>query len=713
VSKKQEINPGESCFDTLLPALKRLDQLLERAIVQAQNIYGSEAANDAYRGLYINREEIDRLLHREAGTPMFEINRELLLDGVQPDSKLARLREVYELTTFDLDLILIGLAPEIDLRYQRLFAYLQDDVTRKRPSIDLCLNLLCSSAVEKIEKRDHFTTAAPLIRHGLLQMLPEAQQPDAPFLAYAFKLDDQVVRFLLGQNGLDSRLMWFCQIQIPEVTFADLRMGEDVKQGLRFLAAEAIAQNKPVRFHFQGLLGNSQSQAAAAIANHLTSQLLIANLAQLLKPEVEVEEILKVLFREAQFQNAVLYLDGIERLKVQDQDITYRCLLKQVAVAPGITILCDGQTWVPISGVWIDMISVPFTMPDVVQRRACWQEQLNGLGMSLTEDELLALSERFRLTLDQISGAIAVASSQAKWQVAISLAEAGVSQAVAEPIQIHHLFAAARLVSGQELGSLASKVIPKYTWQDLILPPDPLAQLQEICDQAKHRSLVYGEWGFERKLSLGKGLNVLFTGSSGTGKTMAAQVIAHELQVDLYKIDLSQVVSKYIGETEKNLDRIFRAAQSANAILLFDEADALFGKRTEVKDAHDRYANIEVGYLLQKMEEYEGLAILATNLRHNLDDAFLRRLQFIVEFPFPEEDQRLGIWKVVFPAQAPLDEEIDWGWLAREIKLAGGNIKNIALAAAFYAVSDKSGISQKHVIRAAQREYQKLGRIWS
>jgi SpoVK/Ycf46/Vps4 family AAA+-type ATPase len=193
---------------------------------------------------------------------------------------------------------------------------------------------------------------------------------------------------------------------------------------------------------------------------------------------------------------------------------------------------------------------------------------------------------------------------------------------------------------------------------------------------------------------------------------MAAEVIAHELHLDLYKIDLSQVVSKYIGETEKNLQRIFQEAQTSNAILFFDEADALFGKRSEFKDAHDRYANIEIGYLLQKMEEYEGITILATNLRHHIDEAFVRRMQVIVEFPFPDETYRRAIWQVVFPPEAPLGEDVDFGMLAHEIKLAGGNIKNIALTSAFYAATEGKIIQRVHLLRSARREYQKLGRTW-
>ena len=240
-----------------------------------------------------------------------------------------------------------------------------------------------------------------------------------------------------------------------------------------------------------------------------------------------------------------------------------------------------------------------------------------------------------------------------------------------------------------------------------------MVQLQEICQRVAHRQRVMGEWGFDRKLSQGKGVNALFAGASGTGKTMAAEVIATELGLDLYKIDLSGVVSKYIGETEKNLDRIFTAAANANAILFFDEADALFGKRSEVRDSHDRYANLEISYLLQKMEQFDGIAILATNLRGNLDEAFTRRLAFTVHFPFPDEASRRRIWASIWPAEVPLADEIETDFLARQFKLSGGNIKNIALAAAFLAAAGGGQVTIAHLLQATQREYQKMGKVLS
>ena len=218
------------------------------------------------------------------------------------------------------------------------------------------------------------------------------------------------------------------------------------------------------------------------------------------------------------------------------------------------------------------------------------------------------------------------------------------------------------------------------------------------------------DWGFESRLSFGKGVSALFAGPSGTGTTMAAEIIARELQLDLYRIDLAGIVSKYIGETEKNLDRVFTAAETANAVLFFDEADALFGKRSEVHDSHDRYANIEISYLLQKMEEFEGVAILATNLRPNLDESFVRRLSFNVAFPFPDEASRLEIWRGVWPAATPLSADIDFIGLARRFRLSGGNIRNIALAAAYQAAQEEMPVSARHLLHAIRREYQKVGK---
>jgi SpoVK/Ycf46/Vps4 family AAA+-type ATPase len=256
---------------------------------------------------------------------------------------------------------------------------------------------------------------------------------------------------------------------------------------------------------------------------------------------------------------------------------------------------------------------------------------------------------------------------------------------------------------------LAQKIKPIYGWDDIVLPDDQMRQLREIANHSKYRHTVMGEWGFAKKFSLGHGVTALFAGPSGTGKTMAAEVLANELALELYKIDLSGIVSKYIGETEKNLNRIFNAANDSNAILFFDEADALFGKRSEVKDAHDRYANIEIAYLLQKMDEYSGIVILTTNLQKNMDDAFLRRLRFIINFPFPDAKYREKIWLNVFPDSTPVSPDVMFSELAKKIEISGGGIKNISLRAAYLAAEANKDIQLDHLIIASKYELKKKG----
>ena len=681
----------------LQEALRRLDQRLKEAIAAADQLYGPEAAADPNRGLYISGDEIQQLLKREVGQPLFPVDA-LGIDAA--GSRFIALQERFQLSLFDLDVLLVALAPEIDLRYERLYAYLQDDVTRKSPTVDLALNLLCQSLPDKLEKRHRLTVSGPLIEHRLIQTVPPTAQADASFLSHALAVDRRIVQFLLGDDGLDLQLKPFCQLEQAPTPPAQLpmAMSESWMAGLALSDGDLL----PLRLYLQGVPGIGKQGVAAAIAAHLQAPLLKANLAQVGGSLSEITDKLTLVQREAQLHRAVLYLSGVDAL-VQTEAQTSRWVTDLLNQFGGVVVLAGHQPWAKFNILCPDLVWVPLMLPDAAERRLYWQNALDAVGVVLSPPEVDRLAEQFRLTPEQIEGAVREALRPTMVLAATSR----------EALTLVDLMAAARQQSGQELAALAQKLTPKYQWQDVVLPVDQTAQLREICHQARYREQVYGAWGFGDKLSRGKGLAMLFAGPPGTGKTMAAEVMANELQLDLYRIDLSQVVSKYIGETEKNLDRIFMAAQTANAILFFDEADALFGKRSDVKDAHDRYANIEVGYLLQKMEDYEGITILASNLRQNMDDAFVRRIQMIVEFPFPDEESRHRIWQVTFPPAVPLAEDVDLAVLAREVKLPGGNIKNIALAAAFTAASAGGDMHMEHLIKAAQREHQKLGRRWS
>lgn len=274
-----------------------------------------------------------------------------------------------------------------------------------------------------------------------------------------------------------------------------------------------------------------------------------------------------------------------------------------------------------------------------------------------------------------------------------------------------HVRQGARAQNAAGLDRLARRIEPTVTWDDLVLPPDSHTQLRELTARARHRDRVLGEWGMRPGGGRGRGVSALFAGDSGTGKTMSAEVIASDLGLDLYTVDLATVIDKYVGETEKNLERIFTEAAGVNGVLLFDEADAIFGKRSDVKDAHDRYANVESAYLLQRMESFDGLAILATNLRANLDDAFTRRLDLVIDFPVPDPDQRLVLWERCLGPLLPRGTDLDLDFCAENFELAGGNIRSIAVTAAYLAADTGESVTMPTLIHAIQREYQKLGRL--
>jgi hypothetical protein len=621
---------------------------------------------------------------------------------------LPRLSELFGLSRFEEQCLVVCLAPEADRKYEKLYAYLQDDATRRKPSVDLVLNLLCKGQPEKLAARAAFDPHAALLKFKLLEINDAGTDGPMPLLSRSLKLDDQILNLVLGHRPTDARLKRFARMVLPRESAVGMIAAQELYQRtssfIRAHFAEPQSTGRNVVLFLHGPENLDNRLLAEAICHSFTLPLLVADVEAMKAGQSPFEQAAWLLAREAALQSAVLCLENADCLVAEPEKhrLELNALIESAKTFSRLTFMFGSRHWQPREFAQdCVFLSIAVSRPDLATAKGLWEQGL-GLRERLADDvDSTVLAGRFRFGMSQIQGALAAAENLARWRSPENWR-----------ITVSDLFAACRAQSSTKLGALAHKIDPKQAWGDIVLPHDNLAQLKELCEQARYRHRVYGEWGFDRKLSLGKGLNALFSGSPGTGKTMAAEVIAGELQLDLYRIDLSQVVSKYIGETEKNLHQIFLEAQAGHAILFFDEADALFGKRSEVKDAHDRYANIEVGYLLQKMEEYEGVAILATNLSQHIDDAFLRRMHFIIEFPFPDHEYRRQIWQVVFPHEAPLAEEVDFDVLAREIKLAGGNIRNIALAAAFYAASDGQVIEMPHLWQAARREHQKLGRTW-
>jgi hypothetical protein len=705
------VNPQSRLIDHLIPALQWLDHRLARAVSVARQAYGPEAEKDPFRGLHLGPADVERMLAQQPGAPLLWSNEEdsTGFDAVLNNTILSWLSHLFGLDVFDLALLLIALAPEIDLRYERLYSYLQDDVSRRRPTVDLALNLLCASAGEKLAGRRHFAPDAPLMRYDILTLTStEYGSSLTSLLSRSMKLDDTIASLLLGGEELDQHLSGFCAIIEPEISMDELPLRVDRAKGLVRLAKMTVETAQALRLYVRGPQGAGQRLAAHALAKELETTLMTVDLGVALAVDPGLTWAPQRIFRQQILLGSVVYIDGCDQLAGAEWRPARLRLQKALAESSGVTVLSGETAWPAGEAGPMDLFNLSIDLPSYRERRAWWERELAGTELALDEDNLDQLAGRFKFSPEQISQAVQAASVSAGWQVAgAAFAESKLA------LGLDDLFAVARAQSSLSLGSLAAKIEARCTWRDIVLPEDSLTQLREICQQVTHRHRVMNEWGFDSKLSLGKGITALFAGPSGTGKTMAAEIIANDLRLDLYKIDLSGVVSKYIGETEKNLDQIFRAATNANAILFFDEADALFGKRSEVHDAHDRYANIEISFLLQRMETYEGLAILATNLRQNLDESFIRRMAFSVHFPFPDESSRLLIWQGVWPAQTPLTMDLDLEYLARQFKLSGGNIKNVALASAFLASANGGAVTMEHILHATRREYQKMGKVLS
>ena len=664
----------------IFAALARLDALLRRAVDRVGEQTGVAPGADPFRGKYISHDDVARSLASQPGAPLGVAS-----EPTAPSGRLTVLAEAFALSAFDLDVFVIALAPEVDLRYTKIYAYLQDDVTRRRPSVDFTLSLLCGSAAEKLARRARLLGPAPLVHHRLIEVLDDAT-PSQPFLSRAIIADEQISRALLGIGGIDPRIAAHLSVSRPDRAIDEVPLPEHD----RALLARAARASRPAALAFHGREGAGQLAAAEALASAKNAPLLAARLP----PAGDAHPIIPLLVREASLSGGVLLLDDADHLLGDDRRDDLRALYDALATHSVTLVLSTRSPWRPASREGAEplaIVSISFGVPAYAQRRTSWQLALARERVAADDADLDALASRFRLTAPQIAAAAAGAVARAA------------------PSETPDLFAAARAQSAAKLGETAAAIPPRARWDDLVVPENVRAQLHELSAWIQNRHRVIDDWGFGRRLSYGKGTTALFTGAAGTGKTLAAEILAGELGLDLYRIDLSGVVSKYIGETEKNLDRVFTAAEDANAVLFFDEADALFGKRSEVNDSHDRYANIEISYLLQKMEAYEGLAILATNLRENLDKAFIRRLAFIVTFPFPEHTQRRQIWHLIWPDATPLSPDVDLDSLARDFRLSGGQIKNVALAAAFLAAPDGI-VEDRHIRRALSREYEKQGK---
>lgn len=632
--------------------------------------------DDPFRGLYLSDEMVDRLLAGVPGIPDWsdasarlaacELSADLAEAAGHP-LRLRRLAEAFELSPVDLDLLVISLAADLDPRFERFFGYLNDDVGRRRPSVALALEL-CGVPLTSAADRSRLISG-PLITGGLVIV----DDDERPLPGRAVRVPDRVVGHLLGDDAPDRALEGVLR-EPSAVDWGDERpVRQALASGIRLVYLREPATGSGVAIAVRGIHAHGLGALhldLARLGSH-PDAVLLARLAA----------------REARLRGFGLIASPVTK------DVS-AALIEAITESSQPTVFVGDSTWDP---EWCRRLpalaEVEATTTE--ERSQLWRRSLGADG---EEIDVAGATGQFRLRPEQVQRAAATARTQA------ALTASGV-------ITAEHLAAGARAENASALDRLARRVAPRVGWDDLVLPPAPLNALREIEVRARHREQVLGDWGMRPGGGRGHGVVALFAGDSGTGKTMSAEVVAGGLGLDLYVVDLSTVVDKYIGETEKNLERIFRAAAGTNAVLLFDEADAVFGKRSEVKDSHDRYANVESAYLLQRMETFDGLAILATNLRANIDEAFTRRLDVIVDFPMPDAAQRTRLWDRSLGRHLRRAADLDLEFLGRSFELAGGGIRSAAVTAAYLAAADHGTVLMRHLVIAVHREYRKLGRL--
>jgi hypothetical protein len=573
------------------------------------------------------------------------------------------LSQLFQLTSFERSLLLLCAGAEMDSQLADACAQAQGHPQSKYVSFGLAMALLDDSHWDAI------TQSRPLRRLRMIEPQAGSNLTSAPL-----RIDERILHYLAGENALDPRLQWLLRLSpFPEW------MGEE-HRGIAARAVQLLQSDERYSPLIQ-LCGNDpkgQEDIAAFAAHELGRELFAVSTEDLSALGAELDQFAFLWERES------LMLGGALFIQVAPGGLA-RAASHLVERLPGPLFLATREP------VRLDRNFVRFdaNKPAPMEQRQLWRNALGETAQRLNET-LDDLSEQFRLSARTISSTGHLLAAE---------------EGQLEPVTI---WEACRSLARPKLEDMAQLIVPGATWDDLILPDLQSQMLRQLAAQVRHRLKVYETWGFAGRGRGGLGVSALFTGVSGTGKTMAAEVLARELRLDLYRIDLSSVVSKYIGETEKNLKKVFDAAEEGGALLLFDEADALFGKRSEVRDSHDRYANIEVGYLLQRMEAYQGLAILTTNLRSALDPSFQRRLRFTINFPFPDAVQREAIWKGVFPQATPT-RALDHKRLA-QLNVTGGSIRNIALNAAFLAAQAGTPVEMANLLEATRLEAQKIER---
>jgi hypothetical protein len=658
----------------------------QRYLMAALNVLYNDLESYTARVQETERIDANRPLREYVDGDSQDALHEAASDMASPPA-LEILCSTFGLSSFERNILLMCSGIELNSRFVRLCASAQGDPSKCYPTFSLALAAFSDAHWSAI------TPAAPLRYWRLIETGTGSVLTQSPL-----RIDERILHYLAGTQYIDERLAGI--IEPVELSNSPLTSHQLLARRIRdvWFSSDGISNVPVVQLYGDDSL--SKRSIAASACSSVGIQLSAISADSIPAASAELAELIRLWEREAALGPGALMVDCDD---LDRSDASKASMIgKLIERARGAMIVSSRmRLQVPMRR----MITIEVPALNADEQYAIWKRALGKKANVSSDCRIVPILSQFHLSETSIHAACAEALGKMPPDRDLDNAAEG-SDVLDDLIDINILWDACRTQARPRLNYLAQRIEPAAGWDDLILPEKQLQILQEIAVHVRQRARVYDDWGFASQGSRGLGISVLFSGASGTGKTMAAEVLANELRLDLYRIDLSQVVSKYIGETEKNLRRVFDAAEEGGAILLFDEADALFGKRSEVKDSHDRYANIEVSYLLQRMESYRGLAILTTNMKSALDVAFLRRIRFVIQFPFPDAAQRAAIWQRIFPRKTPT-EDLDMEKLSR-LNITGGSIRNIAVYSAFLAADEGKSVEMAHILCAVKAEYAKI-----
>jgi len=641
-------------------------------------------------------QELDSLLHtaydnlnKQEEDYAYLSSKNILKDITDKDKSivkldnLKRLEEKLQLSSLEVNIILILFALEVDSKYERIYAYIQDNLNLTYVTVHLLNALLCTTEEETESLYDYFIVPSKLT---ILNMISFSSDNTLDTLfKKSISLSASVRNYLLGDIYLQGTLAEYCTIIEPNE-------GNDNPLNTQYKIEEKIDQSERYLINIYGSSKKRKKSKALKIASHFNFGLLHVDVAMAIRKEIPFEKLLSSLLRDALLTGTLLYFESFDDY-LGAEGINELKFMNELGRLSWVVLFSTAMAWNPkeIPDA-LHFYSFEHSKEDSSYLKKYWQETLVKYGDDLATQLSNTLGNTFGFSEEDIDNVIKYLDTESK---------------LGNMIDAEKILQACRSRITTQLDQYAQKILTSNTFDDIVLPSKQLDELQEIIVHYRYQNKIFQDWGYEHFFQ-SRGIGILLTGSSGTGKTMAASIIANTLGLELYRIDLSKMISKYIGDTEKQLSQLFDMAKKSGVVLFFDEADSVFGKRSKVQNAHDRYANVEVSYLLQKIEEYEGIVILASNFKENIDEAFLRRLRFAIEFPTPNEEQRKLLWVRLFPKRL-LEKDINFTPFAKKFKLSGANIRNVALYAAFNAVGNDAKIGIEHIVKSLKGELDKIG----